>query len=138
MPTILIHLDTQLKTNIIFTSSIAATLAMFIRICVPIALLAVVLSIFNPALAEESFTIVFKDHRIDPQELQVPAGRTITLIVDNQDSAREEFESHSLKREKVVPGKSKATIKIGPLKPGTYEISGKYHESTAKGRIVAK
>lgn len=111
---------------------------MFIRICLPTALLAAVLSIFNPALAEESFTIVFKDHRIAPQELRVPANRKITLIVDNQDSAPEEFESHSLKRGKVVPGKSKATIKIGPLKPGTYELVGKYHESTAQGRIIAK
>jgi hypothetical protein len=111
---------------------------MCIRICVPVALLAVVLCIFNAVLAEESFTIVFKDHRVDPQELQVPVGRIITLIVDNQDSASEEFESHSLKRAKVVPGKSKAAIKIGPLKPGTYEIFGKYHESTAQGRVVAK
>jgi hypothetical protein len=79
-----------------------------------------------------------KDHRIVPQELQVPAGQKITLIVDNQDATPEEFENHSLKREKVVPGNSKVTLKIGPLKPGTYEIFGEYHESTAQGRIVAK
>lgn len=107
---------------------------MFIRFC----LLVVVLSIFKPALAEDSFTIVFKDHRIVPQELLVPAGQKITLIVDNQDDTAEEFESHALKREKVIPAKTKATIKIGPLKPGTYEIFGEYHESTARGRIVAK
>ena len=111
---------------------------MFIRKCIPVALLVVVFSPFNPALAEESFTIVFKDHRIVPQELQVPAGQKIKLIVDNQDATPEEFESHSLKREKVVPGNSKVTVKIGPLKPGTYEIFGEYHESTAQGRIVAK
>lgn len=111
---------------------------MLIRLCFPAALLAIVLSNFNLALAEDTFTIVFKDHRIVPQELQVPAGRKITLIVDNQDATAEEFESHSLKREKVIPAKSKATIKIGPLKPGTYEIFGEYHESTAQGRIVAK
>jgi hypothetical protein len=102
------------------------------------ALLAALLCICNPALAEESFTIVFKDHRIVPAELQVPAGRNITLIVDNQDATPEEFESHSLKREKVIPENSRATVKIGPLKPGTYEIFGEYHESTAQGRIVAK
>jgi plastocyanin len=111
---------------------------MSIRLCVPAALLAAMLLTFNPVLAEESFTIVFKDHRIVPAELQVPAGQKITLIVDNQDPTPEEFESHSLKREKVIPGNSKATIKIGPLKPGTYEIFGEFHESTAQGRIVAK
>jgi Cupredoxin-like domain len=111
---------------------------MAIRIRLTVILLAVVLSGFEPALAQESFTIVFKDHRIVPAELQVPAGQKFTLIVDNQDASPEEFESHSLKREKVVPGKSKATIRMGPLKPGTYEIFGEYHESTAQGRIVAK
>src|SRR5258708_29555918 len=139
MPTILIHIDTKMKTNIIGLPSIrVCPQAMLIRICVPVVLLAVTLSIFNPAGAEENFNILFKDPGVAPPELQVPAGRTITLRVDNQDSTPEEFESHSLKREKVVAGKSKASIKIGPLKPGTYEIVGKLHESTAYGRIVAK
>jgi len=111
---------------------------MSILLCVRASLLSALLLAFNAALADETFTIVFKDHRIVPAELQVPAGQKITLIVDNQDATPEEFESHSLKREKVIPGKSKATIKIGPLKPGTYEIFGEYHESTAQGRIVAK
>jgi hypothetical protein len=91
-----------------------------------------------PALADESYTIAFKDHRIVPEELQVPAGQKFTLVVENQDATPEEFESHSLKREKVVAGKSSVKVQIGPLKPGTYDIFGEYHESTAKGRIVAK
>ena len=112
-------------------------LPIFIRICVPVVALAF-LPIFNPAVAEEIFTIVFKDHRIDPAQLQVPASRKITLVVNNQDADPEAFESHSLKREKVIPRKSTATIKIGPLKPGTYEIAGKYHASPAQGRIVVR
>jgi len=109
-----------------------------LRLCIRASLLSALLSTFNAALADETFTIVFKDHHIVPAELLVPAGQKITLIVDNQDATPEEFESHSLKREKVIPGNSKATVKIGPLKPGTYEIFGEYHESTAQGRIVAK
>ena len=50
----------------------------------------------------------------------------------------EEFESHSLSREKVIPGGAKATIFIGPLKPGRYEFVGEFHEATAKGAVVAK
>ncbi len=91
-----------------------------------------------PASAQETYTIVFKDHRIVPDVLQVPSGQKIKLIVDNQDPTPEEFESHSLNREKVIPGKSKATIYIGPLKPGSYEIFGEFHQDTAQGRIVAK
>jgi hypothetical protein len=111
---------------------------MFKRLCLPLALMAVVSPMFNPALAEDSFSVVFKDHRIEPEELRVPAGRKITLIVDNQDPTPEAFQSHALKRAKVVPGNSIAPIKIGPLQPGTYEISGDYHASTARGRIVAR
>ena len=91
------------------------------------------------ALAQDAaFTLTIKDHRFDPVELQVPAGRKIRLLVKNLDPTPEEFESPDLKREKVIPGKSEATIVVGPLKPGTYKFIGEFHESTAKGTIVAK
>jgi len=54
MPAILIHPVTQLKTNIIFVASSMQSCAMFIRLCLPVVPKAVVLSIFNPALAEFS------------------------------------------------------------------------------------
>ena len=91
-----------------------------------------------PAFAQETYTIVIKDHRMNPAELEVPAGKKIKLLVDNQDPTPEEFESHSLNREKIIPGNSKATIFIGPLKPGSYEFFGEFHQATAQGRIVAK
>jgi hypothetical protein len=91
-----------------------------------------------PQSAQETYTIVIKDHRMNPAELEVPAGKKIKLLVDNQDPTPEEFESHSLNREKVIPGNSKVTIFIGPLKPGSYEFFGEFHEATAQGRIVAK
>ncbi|MGB7543498.1 MAG: cupredoxin domain-containing protein [Burkholderiales bacterium] len=93
----------------------------------------------TPALAADpDFTLTIKEHRFEPSELQVPAGKKIRLLVKNLDPTPEEFESHELKREKVVPGKSEVTITVGPLKPGTYKFFGDFHESTAKGTIVAK
>jgi len=90
------------------------------------------------ASAQETYTIVVKDHRMNPAELEVPAGQKIKLLVDNQDPTPEEFESHSLNREKIIAGNSKGTIFIGPLKPGSYEFFGDFHQATAQGRIVAK
>jgi plastocyanin len=91
------------------------------------------------SLAQDAaFTLTIKDHRFEPTELQVPAGKKIRLLVKNLDPTPEEFESPDLKREKVIPGKSEATIIIGPLKPGTYKFIGEFHESTAKGTVVAK
>ena len=82
------------------------------------------------------FTLVIKDHRFVPTELKVPAGQRVKLIVHNQDSTPEEFESHSLNREKVVPGGAKATVYIGPLTPGRYTFFGEYNEKTAQGAVV--
>ena len=88
--------------------------------------------------ADDSLTVTIKDHRFEPSQLEVPAGRRLQLVVKNLDPTPEEFESHDLKREKIIPGTGQATISIGPLKPGTYKFVGEYHESTAQGRIVAK
>jgi len=88
--------------------------------------------------ADPEFTLAIRNHRFDPTELRVPAGKKIKLIIDNQDSTAEEFESHQLNREKVVPGKSKAPVFIGPLAPGRYPFIGEFHSETAKGVIVAE
>jgi len=90
------------------------------------------------AAADPEFLLTIKDHRFDPVELRVPAGKKIKLMIDNQDASAEEFESHELNREKVIPGKTKLPVFIGPLKPGRYPFVGEYNEKTAKGVIVAE
>ena len=87
---------------------------------------------------DADFQIAIKDHRFVPAELEVPAGKRIRLIVDNQDRTPEEFESRSLRLEKVIPGRTKVAFMIGPLKPGRYAFVGEFHESTAKGVLVAR
>ena len=90
------------------------------------------------AAAEPELLLVIKNHRFEPAELKVPAGQRVKLVVHNQDSTPEEFESHSLNREKVIPGGAKASIFIGPLKPGRYTFFGEYNEATAQGAVVAE
>lgn len=90
------------------------------------------------AAAEDEFRLVIQDHRFQPAELTVPAGKKIKLVIENRDATPEEFESHALNREKVVAGKSTASIFIGPLKPGRYPFIGEYNEASAKGVIVAQ
>jgi heme/copper-type cytochrome/quinol oxidase subunit 2 len=87
---------------------------------------------------EAAFKLTVKDHRWEPAELVVPAGKMIKLEITNADPTPEEFESHSLKREKIIPGGATITIYLGALKPGTYEFVGEFHEDTAKGKIIAK
>jgi hypothetical protein len=90
--------------------------------------------------AEDVFTatITLRDHRFDPPEIRVPAGRRIALTVINADPLSEEFDSAALKVEKVIAGKSRGVVHISPLSPGNYDFIGEYHEETAKGRVVAE
>ena len=92
-----------------------------------------------PALsAEPELLLVLKNHRFEPAEVRVPAGQRVKLVVHNQDSTAEEFESHDLNREKIIPPGAKATLFIGPLKPGRYTFTGEYNEATAKGVVIAE
>jgi plastocyanin len=102
------------------------------------AVVALPLLVSAAAAEDHTASLAIKDHRFEPAELVVPAGKRIKLTVKNLDSTPEEFESHELKREKVIPGGAEAIILIGPLKPGTYKFYGEFHEATAQGRIVAK
>lgn len=92
------------------------------------------------AAADNEFTLTIKDHAFAPKEITLPAGKKVTLLVVNQDATPAEFESKSLGREKVIAGKSTATIKLGPLKPGRYSFVEEYHENeaAAQGTIIVE
>ncbi len=68
----------------------------------------------------------------------MPAQKKIKLVVENRDATVEEFESHALNREKVVPAKGKAVIFVGPLAPGRYEFVGEFNQKTAQGVLIAE
>jgi plastocyanin len=97
------------------------------------------LTAIAPAVAADADALlVIKNHRFEPAELKVPAGQRVKLVVHNQDATPEEFESHSMNREKVVPAGARVTIYIGPLKAGRYDFFGEYNEATAKGAVIAE
>ncbi len=105
------------------------------------ALFAAALATIVPARgADDTFsaTITIRDHRFEPPELHVPAGKRILLTVINADPLSEEFDSSALKVEKVIAGNSQGVVRISPLSPGRYDFIGEYHEETAKGQIIAE
>jgi hypothetical protein len=105
-----------------------------------LALIAALLAVGSvPVFAnDEEVRLVIENHMFQPAELAVPAGKKIKLTIENRDATAEEFESHALNREKLIAGRSTATIFIGPLKPGSYPFGGEFNEKTAKGVIVAR
>ena len=101
------------------------------------------LALFSASLvmaADEPITLTIENHAFVPKEIKVPAGQKLRLLVVNKDPTPAEFESKPLAREKIIAGKSSATILIGPLKPGRYPFVEEYHEkdAAAQGVIVAE
>jgi hypothetical protein len=90
------------------------------------------------AVRADDLTLTIKDHRFTSDEIKVPANTRVVITVINDDATPEEFDSKALKVEKVIPGKSKGVVRIGPLKPGRYPFIGEFHEATAKGVVVAE
>jgi len=122
--------------TIIIRSLNSIGVAMTVRLLVVVWALLGATPVF--AAGEPEFAITLRDHQFTPVEIKVPAGVKVKLVVDNQDPSPEEFDSHALNREKVIPGKSKATIFIGPLAPGRYSFMGEFNASTAHGIVVAE
>ncbi len=77
-------------------------------------------------------------NRFNPPEVTVPAGAPFVLVIVNRDQAAEEFESHDLRVEKVVPAGKTIRVRVRALKKGTYTFFGDFHPNTARGRIVAE
>src|SRR5262252_10994672 len=86
----------------------------------------------------DDYVLTIKDHRFTPTEIKVPANQRVMITVVNDDATPEEFDSAALKVEKVIAGKSKGVVRIGPLKAGRYPFIGEYHEATAKGVVIAE
>jgi hypothetical protein len=103
--------------------------------------LLLVLALFSASAAAADvpeFTLRIKAHKFIPAQMNVPANTKFKLIVVNEDPTPEEFESHELNREKIVTGKGKITVFLGPLKPGKYPYFGEFHMKTAQGVLIAK
>jgi cupredoxin-like protein len=102
--------------------------------------LALLVGAIVPAFADEQplFEITIKDHRYEPSELKVPAGKPFVLRIRNLDAVAEEFESPTLKIEKVIAASPEGQVRVRPLDPGRYEFVGEYHADTAHGVLIAE
>jgi len=92
------------------------------------------------AVASEQLNhlISIKDHKFEPNKIQVPANTAFTLTIKNLDKTLEEFESDDLKKEKLVGAGKTITINVGPQKQGDYKFYGDFHQKTAQGIIEVR
>jgi Cupredoxin-like domain len=101
--------------------------------------LLVCLAFIPVAFAQQAanLTIRVQNHRFVPSEIMAPANTPIVLRVQNLDPAPMEFESVTLRVEKVVVGKGEGIIRIRPLSPGRYNFFDDFHQET-NGVLVVR
>jgi len=88
-------------------------------------------------LAAEPLQIEIQAQGFVPQEIQVPAGTKVQLIIKNDDALPAEFESYDLSREIVVPAHGQVKLFIGPLDPGRYRFFNDFHQQSEGWVVVA-
>ena len=85
--------------------------------------------------AEVSLSV--KDHRFQPAQISAPANRPLTIRVKNLDTTPMEFESQSLRVEKVVAPGGEGVVHVRALAPGRYEFFDDFRPET-RGTLVVQ
>jgi hypothetical protein len=91
-----------------------------------------------PAHAQEStLSLTVQNGRFQPAELHAPANKPFVISIKNGDAKPVEFESVSLRVEKVIGAKSQGTVRIRALSPGRYEFFDDFNQSN-RGAVVVQ
>ena len=81
--------------------------------------------------------VTYSRGQFQPSQLSAPADKPITFRVKNLDAKAMEFESKSLRVEKVVAANSEGVINVRALKPGRYEFYDDFNEK-ARGALTVQ
>ena len=100
---------------------------------IPAALCSIAMLAVSPSQAQQATEIhvTYSKGVFQPSELRAPPDKPVAIRVKNLDAKAMEFESTSLRVEKVVAANSEGVINVRALKPGRYEF---YDDFNAKAR----
>jgi len=101
------------------------------------AVLLVASTVVSEAQNTATVAISVKDHRFQPTEAHAPANTPVVLRVRNLDPIAMEFESVSLRVEKVVAPNGEGIINLRPLSPGRYNFFDDFHQE-AQGTLIVQ
>ena len=101
-------------------------------------ILPLLLLIATPALADAPIPVMLQNHKFTPSVIHVKANTPAIIALTNKDATAEEFDSTTLKVEKVVAGNSSGNVRLRALAPGKYPFTGEYHSTTASGVVIAE
>ena len=92
-----------------------------------------------PACAQQATVrLTIKDHQFSPSEPHAPANQPFAIMIKNLDSTASEFESKTLRVEKVVAPGGEITMLICPLNPGRYHFFDDFHQDTTEGDLTVE
>lgn len=92
----------------------------------------------NASPDQPAFELTLKNHVFIPEQLTIPADKSIKLTIKNTDPTPVEFESEDFQAEKVVPAGGEISLYVGPFKPGTYGFYDDFHEYDTKGSLIVQ
>jgi heme/copper-type cytochrome/quinol oxidase subunit 2 len=99
--------------------------------------LALTLSFSAPAFAQQALSVTIKNKHFSPATLHAPANKPLRITVHNADSVAAEFESRTLRVEKIVPPGSTVAINVKPLVPGKYSFFDDFNQANT-GVLIAQ
>ena len=111
------------------------------RLTLAAALVAALVAVAPGTLSAEDeavFKIEMNDGKLTPMRLEVPAGKPFKLEVTNAGATPAEFESKSLRKEKVIAPKATATFAMKKLAAGDYDYFDEHQPQAPAGVLVAK
>ena len=88
--------------------------------------------------ADNTATLSLSDHKFSPTEIHVKANVPTSVSITNHDDQAEEFDSTTLRIEKVVAGHATGVMRWRPLAPGRYPFMGEFQSETAQGVVIAE
>jgi hypothetical protein len=81
--------------------------------------------------------LTYSKGQFQPSQVSAPADRPISFRIKNLDAKAMEFESTSLRVEKVVAAGSEGVINVRALKPGRYEFYDDFNDK-ARGALTVQ
>lgn len=81
--------------------------------------------------------LTYANGKFEPQEATAAADKPFIIRVKNMEAKAMEFESKTLKIEKVIAAKSEAVLKVRAMKPGRYEFFDEFNEK-ARGTVTVQ
>ncbi|NVN54452.1 cupredoxin domain-containing protein [bacterium Scap17] len=131
------HLPSRLPRRA--SAQLPALALLLVAVLLLVALLVAAL-LPRPAAASDmpSYDLTLDNGKLIPEVLEVKAGEKFVIQLHNAGNTPAEFESNSLRKEKVLAPGVKSFVVIHPLRAGSYDFFDDFHLPDARGKVVAE